>query len=93
MVGTRYYHRRMAVKKMSVALDEVVAREVALAAEHDGVSVSAWLNRAAENRLAIESGLAAVREWEAEHGPFTADELAAADAILDRALPHSRPAG
>jgi hypothetical protein len=35
--------------------------------------------------LAIEDGLAAVAEWEAEHGAFTAEEIAAADAILDAA--------
>jgi hypothetical protein len=35
--------------------------------------------------LAIEDGLAAVAEWEAEHGPLTAEELAAADAVLDAA--------
>jgi hypothetical protein len=32
-----------------------------------------------------KDGLAAVAEWEAEHGPFTAEEIAAADAILDAA--------
>jgi hypothetical protein len=41
------------------------------------------LNRAAENALAIEDGLAAVAEWEAEHGALTATELSAADAVLD----------
>jgi hypothetical protein len=34
--------------------------------------------------LAIEAGLDAVRAWEADHGPFTEDELAEADAVLDR---------
>lgn len=80
----------MAVKKLSVALDESVAREVTLAAERAGVSVSAWLNHAAENELAIEAGLAAVGEWEAEHGELTADELAAADRHLDRLLAKAR---
>jgi hypothetical protein len=41
------------------------------------------LNDAAANALAIERGLDAVREWEAEHGAFTADELAEADRVLD----------
>jgi hypothetical protein len=40
------------------------------------------MNRAAENALAIEDGLAAVAEWEAEHGELTEDELAAADVAL-----------
>lgn len=37
-------------------------------------------------RQGTEAGLAAVRDWEADHGELTADELAAADALLDRIL-------
>lgn len=73
----------MGVKKLSVALDERVAEAAAASAERLGLSLSAWLNRAAEKALAIEDGLAAVAEWEAEHGAFTAEEIAAADAALD----------
>lgn len=73
----------MAVKKLSVALDEQVADAVAKSAERQGLSLSAWLNRAAESALAVEDGLAAVAEWEAEHGALTEEELAAADAALD----------
>lgn len=75
----------MGVKKLSIALDERVAEAAAASAERHGLSLSAWLNRAAANALAIEDGLAAVAEWEAEHGAFTAEEIAAADAILDAA--------
>ena len=73
------------MKKLSVALDEAVAADAALAAERHGVSLSAWLNAAAERALLIERGLAAVAEWVAEHGAFTEDELAWADSVLDRA--------
>ncbi len=73
----------MSVKKLSVALDEPVYRAMTESARRQGLSLSAWLNRAAENALAIEAGLAAVSEWEAEHGPLTGEELAAADALLD----------
>ena len=58
----------MGVRKLSVALDEQVADAAVASAERHGLSLSAWLNRAAENALAIEDGLAAVAEWEAEHG-------------------------
>ena len=75
----------MGVKKLSIALDERVAEAAAASAERHGLSLSAWLNRAAEKALAIEDGLAAVAEWEAEHGAFTAEEIAAADAVLDAA--------
>jgi hypothetical protein len=73
----------MAVKKLSVALDDRVARAASASAERQGLSLSAWLNRAAENALAIDDGLAAVAEWEAEQGALTTEELSAADAILD----------
>ena len=72
------------MKKLSVALDETVAREAALAAEKKGLSLSAWLNAAAERALLIEGGLAAVAEWEAEDGPLTEEDLAWADSVLKR---------
>ncbi len=73
----------MAVKKLSVALEQSVAADAASAAQRHGVSLSAWINAAAERALVVEAGLAAVRSWEAEHGGLTADELAWADAVLD----------
>jgi hypothetical protein len=74
----------MTVKKMSVALDAKTAKAAAASAAKRGLSLSAWLNDAAENALAIEAGLAAVAAWEAEHGRLTDEELAAADRVLDR---------
>ena len=91
-VGTWYYHDRMPVRKLSVALDDSVAEDVARAADRAGVSVSAWLNHAAENELATERGLDAVREWEADHGALTGEELAAADTLLDRVVRAARRA-
>ena len=76
----------MAVRKLSVALDEAVATAVAEAASNAGMSLSAWLNTAAANELAIGRGLTAVREWEAEYGELAAEELGAADELLDRVL-------
>ena len=80
------------VRKLSVALDDEVAAQVARAAKRAGVRVSAWLNHAAENELAIEAGFGAVRESEADHGMLTAEELAAADVLLDRVLESARRA-
>lgn len=74
------------VRKLSVALDPWVADAAAREAEAEGVSLSSWLNRAAERALKISEGLAAVAEWEAEHGAFTEEEMAAADAELDRLM-------
>jgi hypothetical protein len=64
--------------KLAITVDPDVYAQVIAAAEADGVSVSAWLTAAARRELRLRDGLAAVAEWEAEHGPLTAGELAAA---------------
>lgn len=76
----------MSVRKLSVALDENVAISASRAAHTAGVSLSAWLSRAAEHELALERGRRAVSAWEREHGALTEDELQRADAVLDRIL-------
>lgn len=85
-VGTWCYRRGMGVRKLSVALEESVAAQAAEAAQRSGVSLSAWLNAAAERALLIERGLAGVAEWEAEHGELSGEELAWADSVLDRSV-------
>jgi hypothetical protein len=81
----------MVVKKLSIALDSDVADAASRAAERAGLSLSAWLNDAAENALAIERGLEAMREWEAEHGAFTEEELAEADRMLANPIRVGKP--
>ena len=81
----------MPVRKLSIALDAEVAEGVAGAASAAGISVSAWLNRAAEDALAIQAGLAAAREWQDEHGAFSDAERAAADRTLDRLIGKAAP--
>jgi hypothetical protein len=76
----------MTVRKLSVALDEPIADAAAEAAEREGLSLSAWLSRAAERALMLERGLEAVRAWERDHGSLTDSELADADKVLNRIL-------
>jgi hypothetical protein len=64
--------------KLAITVDPDVHRQVVEAAEAEGVSVSAWMTAAARRALKVREGLAAVGEWEAEHGSLTATELAAA---------------
>jgi hypothetical protein len=45
------------------------------AAARQGTSVSTWLTEAAADKLRNELLGAALDQWEAEDGPFTADEL------------------
>jgi hypothetical protein len=76
----------MSVVKRSVSLDAAVAAAAEAAAAEDGVSFSAWLSDAAEQRLRVREGLRGVAEWEAEAGALTAEERAAGEALLDRLL-------
>jgi hypothetical protein len=55
-----------------------VHAQVLEAAARRGVSVSAWITDAARLALKIRDGLAAVAEWEAEHGASTEAEPKAA---------------
>lgn len=64
--------------KLAITVDPEVYSQVIAAAEADGVSVSAWMTSAARRELRRRDGLAAVAEWEAEHGVLTGEELAAA---------------
>ena len=64
--------------KLAITVDPEVYAQVIAAAEADGMSVSAWMTAAARRELRLRDGLAAVAEWEAEHGTLTAEELASA---------------
>ena len=66
--------------KLAITVDPDVHAGVVAAAAAEGVSVSAWMTEAARGALRVREGLAAVGEWEAEHGALTDEELAAARA-------------
>ena len=64
--------------KLAITVDPEVHERVLEAAAAEGVSVSAWMTNAARRALLVRDGLAAVAEWEAEHGALTEDERRAA---------------
>lgn len=66
--------------KLAITVDPDVRDRVVEAAAAEGLSVSAWMTNAARRELLIRDGLAAVAEWEAQHGTLTDSELAAARA-------------
>jgi len=70
--------------KLAVTVASDVHAKVLVAAEAEGTSVSAWITAAARRALLVRDGLAAVREWEAEHGALTRAELEAARFRLER---------
>jgi hypothetical protein len=61
--------------KLAITMDLLVHNKVLAAAAHEGVSVSAWMTSAAREALRRRAGLAAVAEWEKQHGPFSAVEM------------------
>ncbi len=64
--------------KLAITVDPDVHDRVLDAAAAEGVSVSAWMTSAARRALLVRDGLAAVADWEAEHGALTEAELDAA---------------
>jgi hypothetical protein len=64
--------------KLAITIAPDVHAQVLAAAARRGVSVSAWITDAARLALKVREGLAAVAEWEAEHGALTEAELKAA---------------
>jgi hypothetical protein len=73
--------------KLAITVDPDVHRRVLAAAQEAGVSVSAWMTDAARRALTVRDGLAAVAEWEAEHGPLSDAEMEAARDRLGLAGP------
>lgn len=61
--------------KLAITIDPDIHGDILTAAARDGVSVSAWMTAAARLALRRRAGLAAIEEWEKEHGRFTAEEM------------------
>jgi hypothetical protein len=71
-------------KKRSISMPPELDAEIAAAAQAAGMSYSAWIAQAARKEFTIRAGLAAVSQYEAEHGSFTPNEIAEADAWAAR---------
>jgi hypothetical protein len=76
-------------KKRSISMPPDLDAAIAAAAADAGLSYSAWLADTARKEFTIRAGLAAVSQFEQEHGPFTAEEIADADAWAARAIERS----
>lgn len=70
----------MKVDKISVSFEPTLGDEVRAAARRADRGLSAWLAEAAAAKLRAEALADFLDAWEAEHGSFSADELAAAAA-------------
>jgi hypothetical protein len=76
------YGVAMATRKVTITLDEDLIATMTVAAREAGIPLSRLIASAAEREMRRRLGLAAVAEWEAEHGAFTPEELAAARAEM-----------
>jgi hypothetical protein len=72
--------------KLAITVDPDVYEGVLAAAAADGLSVSAWMTNAARLALIRSRGLAAIAEYEREHGAFTEEERREADRRIDEML-------
>jgi hypothetical protein len=66
-------------KKRSISMPPDLDAEIASAAAQAGMSYSAWLAETARKEFTIRAGLAAVSQFEQDHGAFTPEELAEAE--------------
>ena len=78
--------------KLAITVDPDVHAQIIAAAAAEGLSVSAWMTAAARRALIVRDGLAAVAEWEAEHGALTGEELEAARQRIGAGQPERRSA-
>ena len=72
----------MVTKKITITLPEESLEQAKHLADRAGLPLSTWITKVVEHKARIEAGLEAMREWEAEHGEFTEEELALADARI-----------
>jgi hypothetical protein len=80
-------------KKRSISMPPDLDAEIAAAAAQAGMSYSAWLADTARKEFTIRAGLAAVSQFEQDHGAFTLEELADAQQWAATAVERARRTG
>ena len=76
--------------KLAITIDPNVHEKILAEASREGVSVSAWMTSAAREVLQRRAGLAAIAEWEKQHGTLNKDELDRARRTVGAQLKMSR---
>jgi hypothetical protein len=80
-------------KKRSISLPPDLDALIADAAATAGMTYSSWIADTARREFTIHAGLAAVQQYEHDHGAFTAEELADAEAWAEQAASRGRQSG
>ncbi|GHJ31137.1 hypothetical protein TPA0910_55700 [Streptomyces hygroscopicus subsp. sporocinereus] len=73
----------MSLERVTITIPSETLSAAKEAADREGMSVSAWLSRAAERAAKIEAGLIAAEGVLAEVDPPTPEEQAWVDAFMD----------
>jgi hypothetical protein len=76
--------------KLAITVDPDIHKNIVAAAARERVSVSAWMTTAAREALRRRAGLAAVAEWEKQHGRFSTEEMNEARRNVQAQLRRSR---
>jgi hypothetical protein len=80
-------------KKRSISMPPDLDAEIAAAAAQAGMSYSAWLADTARKEFTIRAGLAAVSQFERDHGAFTREELSTAEEWAATAVERAKRTG
>jgi hypothetical protein len=80
-------------KKRSISMPPDLDAEIAAAAAQAGMSYSAWLADTARKEFTIRAGLAAVSQFEADHGAFTPEEVSEAEEWAATAVERAKRTG
>jgi cytosine/adenosine deaminase-related metal-dependent hydrolase len=72
----------MAARKFTITMADDLVEAIAAAAREDGIPVSRLIAAAAERELRLRAGRKFIADWQAGHGAFGPDELAAARAEM-----------
>ena len=91
MVVPWCYSLPVTVEKISISVDSDLLDVAREAAADEGVSLSAWLTAAARDRAKILGLRRLVEEYQAEFGPFSDEERAAARRWLREAADGTTP--
>jgi hypothetical protein len=75
---------RVPDEELRISLDQRTLEAAREAADRAELTLSAWIVHAIKSTALYENGMAGIREYEAEHGEITDEEVAAAEVELDR---------
>ena len=63
----------MATKKVTITIPEEILTEANALAKNAGLPLSTWLAQTAAHEVRVQRGLEAMREWDEEAGPPSAE--------------------